>query len=365
MELADQQVSENESGLTGAEIPVADVPAREAPAEKPLTLREQLNKSVETVRTEEAKRARDATTGKFTKLDGAAEEKSEKPATQEIQKPQENAQPAESTPAGPPSAWKGLWENLSPEARALAVKRETEVEKGFAEYRTKTAQLTEISQALDPIRPILQQSGITSDAAAVKSLLAWERAFRNPQTRVQAFHNLAKQYGVDLSTLVPSSPGTPSTAQDIPEPLRPVIDQFGNIVQQVQSVESRLQNWEQNQIAEKLSAFAKDRPHFDAVRATMGQLMTAGIASDLETAYQKAIALDPAISAQIRAEEEKNKAAELAKANAEKVRKAAAAAVSPASRPSNGMNGSQQQAAKGVRGSILASIASLREEQRA
>ncbi len=361
MELADQQVSENEGngGLTGAEIPVAaDVPA--TPAEKPekLTLRQTLEKNIESARVEEAKRAR-APDGKFTKLDGAAE----KPATQEIQKPQENAQPAESKSAGPPSAWKGIWDSLTPEARELAVKRESDVEKGFAEYRTKTAQLTEISQAIDPIRPVLQQSGITSDVQAVKKLLEWEASFRNPQSRMQAFQNLARQYGVDLSTLVPSSPGSPS--QDIPEPLRPVLDQFGQIQQTVQDVASRVQTWEQSQATRELNAFASSHPHYEAVRVTMGQLMTAGMASDLETAYQKAVALDPTISAQLRAEEDKAKAEEAAKANAEKVARAKTAAVSPPSRPSNGMNGSQPQAAKGVRGTILASIASLREEQRA
>lgn len=364
MELADQQVSDNE-GLTGAEIPVAaDVPApaaAESP-DKPLSLREQIVKSADAVRTEEAKRARDIATGKFTKTEASAET-----AAAEIPKPEQNVSPAASPADGPPSAWKGIWESMTPEARAIAVKRETEVAKGFDEYRGKTAQLQEISQALDPIRPILQQNGIQSDAHAVKTLLEWEGSFRNPQTRMQAFQNLAKQYGVDLSTLVPSSSGSPSTAQDIPEPLRPVIDQFGNIQQQVQSFDTRLQTWEQNQIAEKLTAFAKDKPHFEAVRATMGQLMSAGIVQpgDLDGAYQKAIAINPEISAQVRAAEEKTKAEELAKTQAEKVRRAQAANVSPSGRPPSGPAGGVQQKPAGIRDSILNAVNTLREEQRA
>ena len=365
MELADQQVSDNESsGLTGTEIPVAaDVPAREAPAEK-LSLRQQIEKNVETVRKEEATRAR-ASDGKFAKLEGAAE----KPATEDNPKPEQNAQPEASPAEGPPSAWKGIWENLTPEAQALAVKREAEVSKGFDEYRTKTAQLTEISQALDPIRPILQQNGIQSDAHAVKTLLQWEGSFRNPQTRMQAFHNLARQYGVDLSTLVPSSQSGASTAQDIPDPLRPVIDQFGNIQQQVQSVDARIQTWEQNQVAEKVHTFASDpkHPHFEAVRGTMGQLMASGIVQpgNLEDAYQKAVAMNPEISAQIRAAEDKAKAEQAAKDNAEKVKRAAAAAVSPTTRPPAGAPVGQAATGAGVRGSILNAVKALREEQRA
>lgn len=363
MELADQQVSDNESGgLTGAEIPVAaDVPAREAPAEK-LSLRQQIEKNVETVRTEEAQRAR-AADGKFAKLDGAAE----KLATAEIPKPEKDAQPAASPADGPPPIWKDIWEGMTPEARALAVKREAEVAKGFEEYRGKTAQLQEITQALDPIRSVLQENGITSDAHAVKTLLQWEGSFRNPQTRMQAFQNLARQYGVDLSTLVPSSSGQPSTAQDTPEYLRPVIDQFGNLQQQVQSVDARIQTWEQNQVAEKVNAFASDpkHVHFDAVRGEMGKLMAAGISPNLEDAYQKAVAMNPEISAQIRAAEEKTKAEQAARDNAEKVKRAAAAAVSPTTRPPAGAPAGQVASGTGVRGSILSAVKALREEQRA
>jgi len=365
MELADQQVSDNEALVADVPAEVSDVAAPAAASERPekLSLRQQIEKNVETVRTEEAKRAR-AADGKFAKLEAGAVEK---PATAEIQKPEQNAQPGGSKPAGPPSAWKGIWESLTPEAQALAVKREAEVSKGFDEYRTKTAQLTEISQVLDPLRPILQQNGIQSDAQAVKQLVQWEASFRNPQTRMQAFHALAKQYGVDLSTLVPSSPGTPSTAQDIPEPLRPVIDQFGQIQQTVQDVASRVQSWEQNSIAEKLTSFAKDKPHFEAVRATMGQLMQAGIVQpgDLDGAYQKAIAIHPEVSAQIKADEEKNRQTELARQNAEKLKRASSAAISPSARPPSGQANGAPQKKAGVRESILSAVTSLREEQRA
>lgn len=378
MELADQQVSDNagSGGLTGAEIPssAADVPAAPAPAEKPdkpLSVREQITKSIETARVEEAKRAR-AADGKFTKLESGA---AEKPATDkpEIPKPETNAQPEASKPVGPPSGWskeaKAIWDQLPEAVKADAVRREAEVAKGFDEYRSKTAQLQEISQAIEPLRPMLQQHGITSDAQAVKRLLEWEGAIRNPATRIQAIHGLLQQYGVDPSTLVPSSQsGSPSAAQDIPDQLRPVIDQFGNVVQQVQDVASRVQSWEQNQVADKISAFAaNNHPHFEAVRVQMGQLMTAGMVQpgDLEGAYQMAIKINPEISAKI-AEEERNKAEEAAKvAAAEKARKAQLAAVSPVTRPPVGASPNQPGKKAGVRDSILSSIATLREEQRA
>lgn len=367
MELADQQNLDAEGAVTGAEIPVLPEtdasPASSAP-EKPLSLRETINKSVEAVRKEEATRARDTTTGKFAKIEASA---AEKPATAEIPKPEQNATPADSKPAAPPSEWKGVWEKLPPEAQAIAIKRAAEVEKGFEEYRTKTAQFTEISQALEPLRPMLQQQGIQSDAQAVKTLLQWEKSFRDPQTRTQAFHNLARQYGVDLSTLAQNPPQAPSAAQDsIPDPIRPVLDQFGN---RVANLETQLQRAEEGRISQELSSFAKDKPHFEKVRVIMGQLMNSGIVTpgDLEGAYQKATALHPEVSAQIASEAAKKTAEELARTQAEKANKARLAAVSPAGRSPNGAptNGTAQKPKSSVRDAILASVKELAEGQRA
>lgn len=382
MELADQQVQDNAS-VSGAEIPInapsdrntgEGEPASKGAAspDKPekLSLRQQIERNVEAVRTEEAKRAR-ATDGKFTKLDGAAEKPAAAP---EVQKPEANAQPEASKPVGPPSGWskeaKAIWDQLPEAVKADAVRREAEVSKGFEEYRTKTAQLSEISQALEPLRPMLQQHGIATEAQAVKRLLEWEGSFRNPATRIQAFHQLAQQYGVDLSTLVQSpQSGSPSAAQDIPEPLRPVLDQFGGVVQEVQSIKAQLQTSEQQRIAAEFKAFADNgHPHFEAVRVAMGKLMQAGLAQDMESAYQQAIALDPTLSAQIRAEEDSKRAEEAERAKAEKARLAAAAAVSPSGRPPVGQPSAPSgQARKGAsaRESILSAVRELREGQRA
>jgi hypothetical protein len=379
MELADQQVSENESGgLTGAEIPVAaDVPAREAPAEK-LSLRQQIEKNVETVRTEEAQRAR-AADGKFTKSDGAAE----KPATAPIQEEKQEASPEpESKPFAPPPGF-------SPETKAFLAtlpadhpikrdieKREGEVSNGIKTYSDKAKQYDAIEQVIAPVRQTFQQAGIQNDAEAIKALLGWEASFRNPATRTQAFHNLARQYGLDPSTLVPSSSGTPSAAQDIPDSLRPVIDQFGNVQQQVQGLDSRLQTFEQNQTAREVTAFAKDKPHFEKVRSRMaslmspaldtrGQIIAPAAAQTLDEAYQQAIWMDPEIRQQMLDDQAKAKAEELARTNAEKVRRAEAAAVSPSTRPPAGAPVEQAATGTGVRGSIHNAIKVLREEQRA
>lgn len=368
MELADQQNSENEGVVSGAEIPAGSPETASSAAssssapEKPLSIREQLTKSIESVRTEEAKRAR-AADGKFTRLEGAAET----PATNETQKTPAETPTAASTAAEPPSAWKGIWEKLPEEARAIAVKRETEVAKGFDEYRGKVKQYDAIEQVLAPARARFQQQGIANDADALRNIISWEQGLSDPATRVTAFRDLARQLGVDLSTLAQSSSQAPSQVQDVPEPLRPVIDQFGNIVQEVNSLKAQLQRGQEEKISSELSAFAKDKPHFEKVRVIMGQLMNAGIVSpgDLEGAYQKATQLHPEVSAQIEADKAARAAAELARSQAEKASNARRAAVSPPGRSPNGATQVTTNKGTGVRGSILASVAALRDEQRA
>lgn len=380
MELADQQVSENaDSGLTGAEIPAApaDVPAAPAPADKapkdakPLSLRDEIKKSVDTIRTEEAKRARDASTGQFVKNEAGA---AEKPATQEVQPVQKEAQGDAPKPFAPPPGYsaetKAFLATLPPDhpIKRDIEKREGEVSNGFKQYSDKAKQYDALEQVIAPVRSTFQQAGIRSDADAIKALIGWEVGFRNPQTRAQAFRDLAQLYSFDLSTLSPSSSGSPSAAQDIPDQLRPVIDQFGQVSQRVQGVEEQLQSWFQAQAAERTKAFASSHPHFAEVSYQMGQIMTAGLVEpgDLEAAYQMAIKIHPDISTKIAEEERAKRETEQAQANAEKARKAAAAAVSPVTRPPLGAPAPQQGGKNdSVRGSILSAIAHLREEQRA
>jgi hypothetical protein len=66
----------------------------------------------------------------------------------------------------------------------------------------------------------------------------------------------------------------------------------------------------------------------------MGKLMNAGFAADLESAYEKAIALNPQLSAQIAAEKQQQVEAQRLQEAQEKAAKARSAAVSVTGAPS-------------------------------
>lgn len=371
MELADQQVSDNEvaaADISAVEPEVA-APARQSEQPEKLSLREQLVKNVETVRTEEAKRARDAASGKFTKLEAGAVEK---PATDKpIQPEKTDAQPdLASKPFAPPPGFstetKAFLATLPPDhpIKRDIEKREGEVSNGIKTYSDKAKQYDAIDQVFAPVRPTYQQAGITSDAEAIKVLLGWEAGFRNPATRNQSFQNLARRYGFDISTLVPSSQsGSPSAAQDGSQYRPDYRAEISTIVQEQVANHTTSQT---------IAAFAKDHPHFDKVRHIMGALMSAGNAADLEAAYQQALEVHPEVSVVVKAERAEREATDRAKAEAEakaaaaeKARKAAAAAISPSTRPSGGGDGGPKKGGTGVRGSILNAVSALREERRA
>jgi hypothetical protein len=80
---------------------------------------------------------------------------------------------------------------------------------------------------------------------------------------------------------------------------------------------------EENTIMAEIEAFRADpaHPHFEAVHQRMGQLLETGAATDLESAYHAAVAMDPALRSTVavqapqRTQEEKTAAARRASAS--------------------------------------------------
>lgn len=368
-ELADIHAAESAeiASSSGGDI------GRDAAPEKPerLSLRETLNKSIEEVRSQE--RARDEQ-GKFAKEPKNKPAAKADPATSPDsgEPPASEAQPTPK-PVGPPPGWsaasKEFFNSLPADhpLRQDIAKREEEVSNGFKSYSEKTKQYDAIEQAVAPHRAKFQQFGLKSDAEAINSLFQWEASFANPQTRMQAFQQLAHTYGVDLSQFARQSPAPSDGSPEIPEHLRPVLDEFGQLKQQVNGFLTAQQQAEQNRINAELSAFAKDHPHFDKVRVAMGQLMQAGMVApnDLDGAYQRAIWADPELRESMLREQEEKRQAEHAKQQAEAAQKARLAAVSPAPRARQSAVVPQDKGSKGVRGSLMAAIKEVGERDRA
>ncbi len=306
MELADQQVLENQQPVQDAVVETQD----QTPAE-PKSLRDTLNAAVK----EHAEPKPRDEGGKF--KEAAPKEAAAEPVSETKELPS-------TAPPGWSKESKEFYNTLPPDHpfRKDIAKREEEVSSGFKKYGDIAKRHEEIEQVIAPRRAEFQKFGIASDAQAISTLFAWEQAVRsNPQ---HAIRQLAQQYGVDLSTFAQAPQGT--VENELPAQLRPVVDP--NVVQKVDAVSQRLDQYEAQRIQESIQAFAKDKPHFEKVRTLMGQIMAGGGATSLDDAYQKAIYADPETRSLIQKDEQDKQEAERKKVAQEKAKAAAAASVS-------------------------------------
>ena len=375
-ELADQL--QDTSGIQGdTSPPVSEPIERETAPEPKKSLRDQIKDNWEAAKAEKPDapkvdgRPRDDT-GKFLPKTDAAPAKEaapkEPPATEKEAQPVKQA----STPVGPPPGWskesKAIFETLPPSVKADVLKREQEVSKGFKDYSDKTKRYDEIEQVLSPRRATYQQLGVQSDAQAINTLMQWEEFVRtNP---VQAIRQLAQSRNIDLSQLVPrqSTEPTSDAGFDVTSALRPVLDQYIQpIAQELNTLKAERQREVSQRVESDIQQFSKDKPHFERVRVLMGKMIASGAAPNLDTAYQMATRADPEVYAEIQAEEEAKRQAELRTNKVAQAQNARKAAVSITSSSPTGsvVNGSGKQPKNGIRGSILSAIEEARERQRA
>jgi len=378
----------NNSGDTSPSesAPLSDAspsPAGEGADTKPLSLRDELAKNFkefsgppkelsdkEPLKAEKPKKDKEgrlhAPDGKFAAKapEQAVEPEKAPAATAQIVE----AQPSLSKPAGPPPGF-------SPESKAFVEalpadhplrkdleKREREVSDGFKKYSDDAKRYQELDQVLAPVRPIFQQSGIQSDAQAIKSLLSWEQAFRNPMTRQAAFQSLMQAYPMDMASNA-QNPSNPSAGQDNPQAA--IAQYIQPVAQQVSQLQGSLQSLQAERAASEIASFSKDKPHFEQVKVRMGELMIAGAAPSMDRAYEMAIWENPGIRDEM-IQKQMNEAIEKrqaeASAKAAQARKAAVspAVTTPAAPPLNG-----KDRPKSVRGDILKAIDEVRTGGRA
>jgi hypothetical protein len=119
-------------------------------------------------------------------------------------------------------------------------------------------------------------------------------ALGSPEQKQQMFAQLANDYGVSLNEVGGgyADPQFSLIAQEL--------NQIKNQWNQFQTQQERT---EQASLQSEISSFSQDKPYFDEVRETMAGLLQAGMANDLQSAYEKAIRLNDNISQKVQAEQ--------------------------------------------------------------
>ena len=254
-------------------------------------------------------------------------------------------EPVETKPR--PSSWKKdyeeQWGKLDPTLQDYIGQREADYAKGVSTYKNQWDSAAPLMQAIEPFMPLLQQNNIEpstwiSNLGKAHATLA----MGSPEQKMQMFAQLANDYGVSLNGLTGqgSDPQFAMMAQEL--------NQVKNQWNQFQSQQERL---EQNQLQNEITSFQNDKPYFEEVRETMAGLLQAGMADDLQTAYDKAIRLQDGVFQKVQAEQANKSEAD----RHAKVAQAKAKALSPKSAtPTASMSSSGKGAS--IRDSLMESF---------
>ena len=284
--------------------------------------------------------------GQFVAKDEAVaeEEVAEVVAEDEVEPEQPEEQP-EVSDIPKPTTWKKdllpLWDKIakgetltkdeSKKHLEYLNQRENEFKKGVSVYKAEAERAKALEEAITPFVPELQAQGI-HPAAWINNLgRAHMMLTKAPyEQKVQMFHRLAQDYGVNLNQInEPQQPVDAYTQQ--------LMQQLNQVNQEVSTIKGRFEQEEQARLNNEIERVRSDRerfPHFDMVREEMAQLLELGKAQDLETAYAKAVRMNDEA---FRLEQEKllsNATKQASKA--QQVARAKATAVSPKSVTPNG-----------------------------
>ena len=234
-----------------------------------------------------------------------------------------------------------------------ANQREAEYKRGVSAYKAEADNARQLTEAIGPFVPELQKHGI-HPVTWIQSLGRAHYALANGtyEQKVDMFHRLAKDYGIQLnqdSLQMPEQQYVDPYQQQLMQQLQATQQQ----VQQLSAIREQEENARLMSEISRVSSNKERFPHFDMVREDMAQLLERGLAQDLESAYAKAVRMnDEAYKLE---QDRLLKSAGTQASKAQQVAKAKATAVSPKSvTPSGQVNKTD---AKDRRSVLMAQLA--------
>jgi hypothetical protein len=210
-----------------------------------------------------------------------------------------------------------------------ANQREAEYKKGVSAYKNEADNARQLTDAIGQFAPELQIQGIHPVAWINNLGRAHMILTKAPyDQKVQMFHRLAQDYGIQLNTdnlQMPEQAYVDPYQQQLMQQLQATQQQ----VQQLSAIREQEENARLSNEISRVSSNKERFPHFEMVREDMAQLLERGLAQDLESAYAKAVRMNDEA---YKLEQDKLlRSANTQASKAQQVAKAKATAVSPRS----------------------------------
>lgn len=265
--------------------------------------------------------------------------------------PDPMAQPIGVDPPVPaaPNTWtpavKAKFATLPPDVQQEIMKRETDMARAISAHDQDRGFGKTVKDVVTPYLPMIQAEGATPETA-IQSLLntAYRLRTSSPQEKGVLLANLARQYGADMSAF---------SGDQEQSPIDPTVAALQQKLQHLEGFITQ-QHTQQQTVAEHnllrdINAFAADpaHPHFEKVGQQMAGLIKAGLAADLQQAYEQAIYMQPEVRQQVISAQQtdtQRKQIEEAKQKTEQARRLASVNLtSKPSLPTKAMTGSLDQ----------------------
>jgi len=292
------------------------------------------------------------------------EEESVEAVAEDTDEPEQPEEQPKTSDIPKPTTWKKdllpLWDKIakgetltkdeSKKHLEYLNQRENEFKKGVSVYKAEAERAKALEEAINPFVPELQSQGI-SPAAWINNLgrahMVLTKAPYNE--KVQMFHRLAQDYGVNLNQINESQQPVDAYTQQL-------MQQLNQVNQEVSTIKGRFEQEEQTRLSNEIERVRSDKerfPHFDMVREEMAQILELGKAQNLETAYVKAVRMNDEVWA---VEQERLlSSAKKQASKSQQVARAKATAVSPKSVTPNGTQAKVE--AKDRRSLLMAGLA--------
>lgn len=208
----------------------------------------------------------------------------------------EQVAPAIDAPISWSAEQKAKWASVPPDLQTYISQRDKESHDAFTRAGQQIKAFEPISKVIEQYGETFRRNGLQPHDGIARMMAVHEMLENNAPAAIK---EIAKAYGVDLSGQAEQN-ATPEGEKIAALEARLAKAESHLTAQQRQAL-----SVEQNALAREIADFAKDKPHFEAVRNVMAGLMNSGAAETLADAYDKATYADPTIRQSILADQQK------------------------------------------------------------
>jgi len=206
-------------------------------------------------------------------------------------KPTEAEQP-EVTAKQPPSSWRANvrdhFATLPADVQDEILRREGDFHNGIQQYKQDADYARSIKGVIAPYQSDFAALGV-NETQAIQSLLQSERTLRigTPEQKLAVLQSIVHSYGVPVEALLSDD----GNVRDVAMQNAQLISRLNQMEQQLHGFTSAQQQTAQSQAQTEIQKFASNPANkwFEDVREDMGRMLNAGMATDLQDAYDKAV----------------------------------------------------------------------------